>query len=1217
MEGKNSVMITERNQTHISRLQLASLYQLMHENSDTTSANKLLQVYEKWDRQDFMISFAGHFSAGKSSMINHLLGRSILPKSPIPTSANIVKIRSGNGFARIHLENGSQLEYEEPYDIDMIKAYAKDKAAIKEIEINTPGTILTDDSVIFDTPGIDAADDADRLITESSLHLVDALFYVMDYNHVQSEVNLYFLKKVQDYAIPVYLIINQIDKHDEQELLFQTFSDKIKQTFDQWEIFPKKIYYSSLMECSAPFNQIDDIKKKLLAMMTADKQMSNHISRSVNQVINEHKGYLRQLYEGETVQTEIQEGEPITDTVARLDELHAHVSYLNHIPERMQHDFYDALNVTMKNAYLMPADLRDLAQSFLASQQSDFKVGLFASKKKTKEERQKRIDAFLTGLQQTIETAIQWKIRDKWLQLLQAYDVHDQELMQRIQNLSLTYDANSLKALIKPGAKVNGDYVLHYTNDVSADVKQKFKQKAVQLWDMIHDKISEKITHDLSAYAPERERLERIYEQHEQHEKQMVALQEKWQEVDNTFTNPNAVSYDSDLIDKALVAKHKSVKAAEPLPVQETHESAATETNEHVMAKPVVAGQHILDHLEKTRETIADLPGFQALRNDLQRKYDRLDNRTYTIALFGAFSAGKSSFANALIGEDILPSAPNPTTAVINRISPVTEEHAHGTVVLHLKDEATLVNDLKSLTRQFKPQADDLASLLAWVKDRAIHQSDQLAKTQQAFLTAMLDGYRHSKANIGQHITIDVHEFADYVTDETKACYLESVDLYYDCSVTREGITLVDTPGADSINARHTNVAFDYIKQADAILYVTYYNHPFSRADKDFLMQLGRVKDAFQLDKMFFIMNASDLAETISEQNMVQQYIEDQLAALGIRFPRLFPVSSKRSLKEKRHNRTLNKQMTAFEEAFNRFIHDELTSMTVQSAVRDIKRARQSVHHYRRSMQMDVEEKERARTELLTKEESLKQLTQAMDTGVYEQKISQKMEKQLYYVLERLSIRFHDLFKESFNPTTITDSGKKAQQQLADSLRNLLDYAGYELLQELRAVSLRIESFIDDIQEELFHHYTNKSSPIDGTFILPDFEKPELTTPNYEQAFIQLDSGTFDQELKQFNGTKAFFAKNEKEKMKEGLFNRLYPFAKEYIAANEEKMRASYLQQWYDIIDHVKQFIKQQIESYIANQLQMINDQSVDSETLNEKHEVLTSILAYYEEVNL
>src|SRR5699024_4905481 len=130
--------------------------------------------------------------------------------------------------------------------------------------------------------------------------------------------------------------------------------------------------------------------------------------------------------------------------------------------------------------------------------------------------------------------------------------------------------------------------------------------------------------------------------------------------------------------------------------------------------------------------------------------------------------------------------------------------------------------------------------------------------------------------------------FQAYVSDETKACFVESIDVFYDCPITRKGITLVDTPGADSINSRHTNVAFDYIKYADAMCFVTYYNHALSRADQDFLMQLGRVKESFQLDKMFFIVNASDLAKDHNELKLVTDYIEEQLLQFGIRFPKLF-----------------------------------------------------------------------------------------------------------------------------------------------------------------------------------------------------------------------------------------------------------------------------------------------------------------------------------------
>src|SRR5699024_12768181 len=124
---------------------------------------------------------------------------------------------------------------------------------------------------------------------------------------------------------------------------------------------------------------------------------------------------------------------------------------------------------------------------------------------------------------------------------------------------------------------------------------------------------------------------------------------------------------------------------------------------------------HVSQSIEKTIQTVEKLPGFQSIVNDLKEKQQRLDNRTLTIALVGAFSAGKSSFANALLGENLLPSSPNPTTAVINRITPVTDQYAHGTVVIQLKDEETLTSDLQALTSRFSPADDDFSTLLEWV----------------------------------------------------------------------------------------------------------------------------------------------------------------------------------------------------------------------------------------------------------------------------------------------------------------------------------------------------------------------------------------------------------------------------------------------------------------------------------------------------------------------
>ncbi|RKJ01706.1 GTPase, partial [Butyricicoccus sp. 1XD8-22] len=150
---------------------------------------------------------------------------------------------------------------------------------------------------------------------------------------------------------------------------------------------------------------------------------------------------------------------------------------------------------------------------------------------------------------------------------------------------------------------------------------------------------------------------------------------------------------------------------------------------------------------------------------------------------------------------------------------------------------------------------------------------DERLNVHKSFIRAYAKGYLTYKAQLGQTLRVNRSEFELFVAEESRSCFVDNIDFYYDSPLTRMGVTLVDTPGADSINARHTGVAFDYIRNADAILFITYYNHAFAKADREFLIQLGRVKDAFELDKMFFIVNAIDLAETKDEEEDVKNYV--------------------------------------------------------------------------------------------------------------------------------------------------------------------------------------------------------------------------------------------------------------------------------------------------------------------------------------------------------
>ncbi len=196
-----------------------------------------------------------------------------------------------------------------------------------------------------------------------------------------------------------------------------------------------------------------------------------------------------------------------------------------------------------------------------------------------------------------------------------------------------------------------------------------------------------------------------------------------------------------------------------------------------------------------------------------------MQKKDFTIALFGAFSAGKSSFSNALMGSKVLPVSPNPTTAAINKIRPVTPEHPHETADVQLKTATQLLEDIQGSYEAIGLRVSSLEEAFSRAAEGlAVELTDERLNVHKSFIRAYSEGYQQFKEQLGTIIRVDRDDFEKFVAQENKSCFVDNIDFYYDSPLTRMGVTLVDTPGADSINARHTGVAFDYIRNADAIL---------------------------------------------------------------------------------------------------------------------------------------------------------------------------------------------------------------------------------------------------------------------------------------------------------------------------------------------------------------------------------------------------------------
>src|SRR5699024_5311001 len=239
----------------------------------------------------------------------------------------------------------------------------------------------------------------------------------------------------------------------------------------------------------------------------------------------------------------------------------------------------------------------------------------------------------------------------------------------------------------------------------------------------------------------------------------------------------------------------------------------------------------------------------------------------------------------------------------------------------------------------------------------------------------------------------------------------------------------------------------------------TYYNHAVTSADRDFLMQLGRVKESFELDKMFFIVNAADLAKDEAELSLVTDYVKDQLLSFGIRHAMTYPLSSKNALRQKEREQTLDRWMQQFERAFYQFIDEDLMQLTLKATVADLFAIKQTIKKMIEQAQMDQTEKDKRIVQINELKTNLKETIERLSTDRLSEQLTERIKRQLHFVLERLYIRFHDMFVEHFNPTTITSSGRQAMKQLEIARSNFIQYVGYELLQEVRAVTLRMEAY--------------------------------------------------------------------------------------------------------------------------------------------------------------
>ena len=214
----------------------------------------------------------------------------------------------------------------------------------------------------------------------------------------------------------------------------------------------------------------------------------------------------------------------------------------------------------------------------------------------------------------------------------------------------------------------------------------------------------------------------------------------------------------------------------------------------------------------------------------------KVEADTFKIQIVGTLKNGKSTFINALLGEDILPTKALPCTSVINEIKYGETKKA----ILNFRNPLpeTLLSDIPVATLNHME-----ANGLKDVPPMEI-EYDRISD----YVTIPIDG--------------DPEEIS------LKSPYL-SVELYYPSPLLKEGVEIIDSPGLNE-NDERTAVTLEYLDKADAIIFLLDATKLCSKDEMDTIREILVPKG---FDDMFFVVNRFDLISK-REQSEIRSFAE-------------------------------------------------------------------------------------------------------------------------------------------------------------------------------------------------------------------------------------------------------------------------------------------------------------------------------------------------------
>lgn len=228
--------------------------------NDENTVKNLTVLKENVEKGLFSIVIVGEFSTGKSTFLNALMGKKILPSFSKETTATVNYLRhtseAPNGEKGIVYYKNGKTEILPSLDVDVIEKVVStrgDKDVVSDIahvDLYLDSKFLENGVVLVDSPGLNGIKEGLGEITLNQIKQSYASIFMFNCEQPGSKSNFEILKDVKENSNSIFFILNKIDgiKVAEGETV-ESVIRSLKKSYN--EVFPDDTMIPEIWPISA------------------------------------------------------------------------------------------------------------------------------------------------------------------------------------------------------------------------------------------------------------------------------------------------------------------------------------------------------------------------------------------------------------------------------------------------------------------------------------------------------------------------------------------------------------------------------------------------------------------------------------------------------------------------------------------------------------------------------------------------------------------------------------------------------------------------------------------------------------------------------------------------------------------------------------------------------------------------------------------------------